>query len=201
MPNDKTHQPTSKAKKLAITGAFITGASGVAMGVYSVMAGEATGGGALLAASALAFGLLAANLDRALQSLSGSSDSHSETELSEHIRQQIVALLPDDPPNMLSPSAEAAMSFFVNVSHVNGSVVLRAKNATEIDTDAEPLTDREKEVLKCVSEGHSNKIISVELGISERTVKNHLTATMTKLRASDRTHAVVTTVRLGWLEI
>jgi DNA-binding NarL/FixJ family response regulator len=55
--------------------------------------------------------------------------------------------------------------------------------------------------LKCVTEGHSNKIISTELGISERTVKNHLTSTMTKLRASDRTHAVVTAVRLGWLEI
>jgi len=93
------------------------------------------------------------------------------------------------------------MSTFVNVSHVNGNVVLRAKNATEVDIDAEPLTDREKEVLKCVTEGHSNKIISTELGISERTVKNHLTSTMTKLRASDRTHAVVTAVRLGWLEI
>ncbi len=201
MADDTKHQPTSKAKKLAITGAFITGSSGVAMGVYSVMAGEATGGGALLAASALAFGLLAANLDKALQALSGQPRSYSEAELSEQVRQQIVALLPDDPPEVLSPSAEAAMSSFVNVSHVNGSVVLRPKDATEVGIDAEPLTDREKEVLNCVAEGCSNKIISAKLGIAERTVKNHLTSAMTKLRASDRTHAVVTAVRLGWLEI
>ena len=86
MADDTKHHPTSKAKKLVITGAFITGASGVAMGIYSVMAGEATGDGALLAASALAFGLLAANLDQALQSLSGSSHTRSEAELSEYIR-------------------------------------------------------------------------------------------------------------------
>ena len=42
---------------------------------------------------------------------------------------------------------------------------------------------------------------SADLGISERTVKNHLTATMAKLRASDRTHAVVTAARLGWLRL
>ena len=56
-------------------------------------------------------------------------------------------------------------------------------------------------MLALVAEGYSNKLISTDLGISERTVKTHLTATMTKLRASDRTHAVVTAVRLGWLEI
>ncbi|MCI0888411.1 MAG: response regulator transcription factor, partial [Chloroflexi bacterium] len=46
-----------------------------------------------------------------------------------------------------------------------------------------------------------NKIIGDRLVISERTVKSHLTYIMTKLRASDRTHAVVTAVRLGWLAI
>ncbi len=65
--------------------------------------------------------------------------------------------------------------------------------------DAEPLTDREIQVLSLVAEGNSNKLISATLRISERTVKNDLATTMTKLRASDRTHAVVTAVRLGWL--
>lgn len=41
--------------------------------------------------------------------------------------------------------------------------------------DAAPITDREREVLTFVAEGYSNKLISAELGISERTVKNHLT--------------------------
>ena len=48
------------SRRLAIAGALITGIAGVIMAVYSVVSGESTGGGALLAASALAFGLLAA---------------------------------------------------------------------------------------------------------------------------------------------
>ena len=56
-------------------------------------------------------------------------------------------------------------------------------------------------MLALVAEGFSNKRIGAELGITERTVKNHLTYIMTKLGASDRTHAVVTAVRLGWLAI
>jgi len=67
--------------------------------------------------------------------------------------------------------------------------------------NAQPLTAREGEVLSFVAEGYSNKAIAARLCISERTVRNHLTYIMTKLRASDRTHAVVTAVRLGWLAI
>ena len=89
----------------------------------------------------------------------------------------------------------------LNVSHINGGLVIRAQKAGTAVIDAAPITDRERQVLSLVAEGFSNKLISAELGISERTVKNHLTTTMTKLRASDRTHAVVTAVRLGWLEI
>jgi DNA-binding NarL/FixJ family response regulator len=63
------------------------------------------------------------------------------------------------------------------------------------------MTGRELEVLSLVAEGFSNKLVAAELGIGERTVKNHLTSIMSKLRAADRTHAVVSAVRLGWLAI
>lgn len=63
------------------------------------------------------------------------------------------------------------------------------------------LTTREREVLALVAEGCSNKIVAAHLSIAERTVKSHLTKIMTKLQAADRTHAVVTAVRLGWLAI
>ena len=79
--------------------------------------------------------------------------------------------------------------------------MLRQRGPDTAQIDPEPITDREREVLTLVAEGYSNKLISHELGISERTVKNHMTITMTKLRASDRTHAVVTAVRMGWLDI
>ena len=74
-------------------------------------------------------------------------------------------------------------------------------NLMALQREAQPLTARERQVLGLVAEGHSNKLIAAALGISERTVKNHLTCIMTKLRAFDRTHAVVTAVRLGWLEL
>lgn len=64
-----------------------------------------------------------------------------------------------------------------------------------------PLTEREHTVLELVAEGNSNKLIAIRLSISERTVKNHLTSILTKLQAFDRTHAVVTAIRRGHLDI
>ena len=89
----------------------------------------------------------------------------------------------------------------LSVLHINGALVIRPRRAEIAPLDADPLTVRELEVLSLVAEGSANKIVAANLGICERTVKNHLSFIMTKLRASDRTHAVVNAVRLGWLEI
>ncbi|MDP6451961.1 MAG: response regulator transcription factor [SAR202 cluster bacterium] len=92
-------------------------------------------------------------------------------------------------------------NLLMSILHINGSVVIRPQSTETATLNAEPMTDRESQVLSLVAEGFSNKLIGGELGICERTVKNHLTSIMTKLRATDRTHAVVTAVRLGWLAI
>jgi two-component system response regulator DegU len=89
----------------------------------------------------------------------------------------------------------------LSVLRINGGLMIRPRQAETIPSDVHPLTGREREVLSLVAEGNSNKIIGARLGITERTVKNHLTYIMSKLKAADRTHAVVTAVRLGWLEI
>ena len=89
----------------------------------------------------------------------------------------------------------------LSILHINGGLVIRPRRSDQVPLEAQPLTDREREVLALVAEGNSNKVIGNFLSISERTVKSHLTYIMTKLRASDRTHAVVTAVRLGWLPI
>lgn len=89
----------------------------------------------------------------------------------------------------------------MSVLGINGDIMVRPRQRETMPIAAQPLTDREQEVLSLVAEGFSNKLIGNTLGIAERTVRNHLTFIMIKLRASDRTHAVVTAVRLGWLAI
>jgi DNA-binding NarL/FixJ family response regulator len=64
-----------------------------------------------------------------------------------------------------------------------------------------PLTDRELQILKLVSEGKTNAAIGYELGISAQTVKNHVTSILRKLAVNDRTQAVVMALKRGWLSI
>ena len=89
----------------------------------------------------------------------------------------------------------------LSVMHINGGIVIRPRQSAAMPADAQAITEREREVLAMVAEGYSNKLIASQIGTCERTVKSHLTSIMTKLRASDRTHAVVSAVRLGWLAI
>ena len=89
----------------------------------------------------------------------------------------------------------------LSVQHINGAVVIRSRQLETTRPNADPLTQRETQVLSLVAEGSTNKIVAEHLRVCERTVKNHLTSIMTKLRASDRTHDVVTAVRRGWLAI
>jgi two-component system, NarL family, response regulator DegU len=64
-----------------------------------------------------------------------------------------------------------------------------------------PLSDREMEILAGVAEGCSNKEIGRRCGISDQTVKNHLTAVLRKLNVTDRTEAVVIALRNRWLKL
>lgn len=73
--------------------------------------------------------------------------------------------------------------------------------AAERKDPACPLSQREMEILVAVAEGCSNKEIGQRCGISDQTVKNHLTAVLRKLGASDRTEAVVRALRNRWLKI
>lgn len=61
----------------------------------------------------------------------------------------------------------------------------------------EPLTDRELEILTLTGKGFTNKAIGVQLGISDRTVQNHLANVFGKLQAASRTEAVMRAVSLG----
>jgi len=69
------------------------------------------------------------------------------------------------------------------------------------DTTFSPLTNREMEILELIIEGLSNKQIAVRLGISQQTVKNHVTSILAKLNRSDRTQAAMYALRHGWVRL
>lgn len=64
-----------------------------------------------------------------------------------------------------------------------------------------PLTKREAEVLRLMTEGKSNKAISEYLIISEKTVKNHVSSILQKMSVDDRTQAVLQAIKSGWVII
>jgi DNA-binding NarL/FixJ family response regulator len=65
----------------------------------------------------------------------------------------------------------------------------------------EPLTPREEEVLHLLVEGLSNKEIGAHLHLTEGTIKNYVSNIIAKLQANDRTHAVVTALRHGLVDL
>ena len=71
----------------------------------------------------------------------------------------------------------------------------------EQEVEVEPLTPREDEVLRLLVEGLSNKEIGARLHLTEGTVKNYVSAIIDKLHANDRTHAVVTAIRRGLVDL
>ena len=59
------------------------------------------------------------------------------------------------------------------------------------------LTAREREVLGAIARGRANREIARDLGLSEKTVKTHVSAILTKLGVQDRTQAALYAVRTG----
>jgi NarL family two-component system response regulator LiaR len=62
---------------------------------------------------------------------------------------------------------------------------------------AEPLTDRETEVLRLIAQGKANKEIAAALVIGEKTVKTHVSNILSKLGVASRTQAALYAVRIG----
>jgi DNA-binding NarL/FixJ family response regulator len=63
------------------------------------------------------------------------------------------------------------------------------------------LTSREVQVLELAAAGKTNRLIGVQLGISEATVKVHMKNVLSKMNANDRTHAVVLAVERGIIDL
>lgn len=64
-----------------------------------------------------------------------------------------------------------------------------------------PLTPRETQILTYIASGNTNKQIAHVLGISEQTIKNHVSSILRKLNANDRAHAVALAIRQGFIPL
>ena len=74
--------------------------------------------------------------------------------------------------------------------------MLRARSG-EAPASLEGLTDREREVLQLIAEGHSNQAIADQLVISVKTVEAHKAHIVSKLGARNRTDLIRYAIRLG----
>jgi two-component system response regulator DegU len=72
---------------------------------------------------------------------------------------------------------------------------------SEAEAYISPLTAREVEILQYIAQGYLNKQIAAELGISEQTIKNHVTSILRKLNANARTEAVVVAIKQGLIKL
>ncbi|MER3553948.1 MAG: DNA-binding response regulator [Meiothermus sp.] len=71
--------------------------------------------------------------------------------------------------------------------------------AAEAWGEPDPLTERERKVLKLAGDGGSSAEIAAELGLSEGTVRNYLSEAISKLGASNRVEAARIAREKGWL--
>ena len=63
------------------------------------------------------------------------------------------------------------------------------------------ITSREMEIVHLLVQGHNNKSISEVLQLSEKTVKNHISNILSKLKLVDRTQVVLKAIKNGWVEL
>ena len=63
----------------------------------------------------------------------------------------------------------------------------------------DPLTDRERDVLRAARKGATNADIAAQLHLADGTVRNYLSTAMAKLGARNRAQAVTTAEERGWL--
>ena len=84
-----------------------------------------------------------------------------------------------------------------------GKKRIAAEIATELADHAieDTLTSREIDVLRLIASGNANKLVADRLSITEETVKGHVKNILSKLGASDRTHAVTIALKRGIIDL
>jgi DNA-binding NarL/FixJ family response regulator len=110
-------------------------------------------------------------------------------------------LLKDVSLERLSAAIRTVASGGTSIEPVITERITRALEKSNVAFDSaelpEPLTDREKTILRLLAGGYSNREIGDLLGITEGTAKNHISNVLAKLGVRDRTRAVLKAIDLG----
>jgi len=99
---------------------------------------------------------------------------------------------------LLKDSPAAQLADAVRRVHA-GLRVVDPELANEAWATDDPLTERERQVLRLADEGTSGAEIAAKLGLSEGTVRNYLSEAISKLGAANRTEAARVARQKGWL--
>jgi two-component system response regulator DesR len=99
---------------------------------------------------------------------------------------------------LLKDSPSKTLADAVRRVHAGGRVI-DPELAAEAWGEADPLTDRERQVLQMAGDGAAGADIATKLNLSEGTVRNYLSEAISKLGASNRTEAARIARQKGWL--
>ena len=146
--------------------------------------------------------LLEPTSDAAIVLLTEVSDARSISRL---LRSRVRAILSreSDPDDVLS-AIYAAYDGLVLLSPPAAESLAAVYGDHPLEPEdelSEAITSRETEVLRMLAEGLVNKDIAARLGISEHTVKFHISSILDKLGAATRTEAVTLGIRRGLIPI
>lgn len=99
---------------------------------------------------------------------------------------------------LLKDSPAEKLADAVRRVHAGGRAI-DPELAAEAWSEPDPLTDRERQVLRLAGEGATGARIAADLNLSEGTVRNYLSEAISKLGASNRIEAARLARRRGWL--
>lgn len=106
-----------------------------------------------------------------------------------------------DPDELVRMVKATAAGGKVLAPDIAARVLARAAGMTPESGPIEPLSEREREVLRLAAQGLTNKAIGRQLAISDRTVQGHLASIYGKLQVGSRTEAVTKALKWGLIEL
>jgi DNA-binding NarL/FixJ family response regulator len=185
------------------------------LGDLEVVAVAGTGREAVLQAARLQPDVVL--MDLQMPDLGGIDATRMIAEASPHIRVLVLTMLEDDETVLTAMRAGAAGYLVKGAPQAEIRRAIEAVVAGEVifgpaiarrmlDLLARPaqpkhpfpeLTTREREILTIVADGATNATVARQLGISDKTVRNHLSSVFTKLQVADRGQAIVRARQAG----